>query len=119
MDQSNLNMRWHRLIDIVKDYDYEIFYHHGKTNVVANALSKKAANTSIGILCMRISIDSPLLELISEVQAEGSRRKIGSGKGLGNRLTGYYRQSWTSNLVWSGFGSRFWWRQVDHDKGGT
>ena len=31
-------MRW---LEIIKDYDYEILYHSGKANVVADALSKK------------------------------------------------------------------------------
>ena len=29
-------------MDLVKDYDYSIFYHLGKVNVMADALSKKS-----------------------------------------------------------------------------
>ena len=35
MDEPNLNMKQRRWLDIVKDYNYEILYHPGKANVVA------------------------------------------------------------------------------------
>ena len=34
----------------------------GKSNVVMDALSRKTKSSVVGSLCMRISIDSPLLE---------------------------------------------------------
>ncbi|KAL8109100.1 hypothetical protein AgCh_025259 [Apium graveolens] len=34
-------MRQMRWLEIIKDYDYEILYHSGKANMVADALSKK------------------------------------------------------------------------------
>ncbi|GKB06737.1 hypothetical protein Tco_0834970 [Tanacetum coccineum] len=39
--QKELNMRQHRWIELLSDYDYEIRYHPGKANVVADALSGK------------------------------------------------------------------------------
>ncbi|GKE29489.1 putative reverse transcriptase domain-containing protein [Tanacetum coccineum] len=39
--QKELNMRQHRWIELFSDYDYEICYHPGKANVVADALSRK------------------------------------------------------------------------------
>ena len=33
-----MNMRQRRWLDMVKDYDYEILYHPGKANLVADAL---------------------------------------------------------------------------------
>ncbi|XP_054797578.1 uncharacterized protein LOC129302707 [Prosopis cineraria] len=41
MDQKELNMRQRRWMEFLKDYNFEIKYHPGKANVVANALSKK------------------------------------------------------------------------------
>ncbi|KAK1692999.1 hypothetical protein QYE76_009696 [Lolium multiflorum] len=38
--QKELNMRQRRWIELIKDYDIEIHYHPGKTNVVADALSR-------------------------------------------------------------------------------
>ena len=40
-DQKELNMRQRRWIKYLKDYDFELFYHPGKANVVADALSRK------------------------------------------------------------------------------
>jgi hypothetical protein len=37
--QSELNMRQQRWLELIKDYELEIHYHSGKTNVVADALS--------------------------------------------------------------------------------
>nr|GFA77845.1 hypothetical protein [Tanacetum cinerariifolium] len=41
LNQKELNMRKHRWIELLSDYDYEILYHLGKANVVADALSRK------------------------------------------------------------------------------
>ncbi|GKC07660.1 putative reverse transcriptase domain-containing protein [Tanacetum coccineum] len=41
LDQKELNMRQRRWLELLADYDYEIHYHHGKENVVADALSRK------------------------------------------------------------------------------
>ncbi|GKB57946.1 putative nucleotidyltransferase, ribonuclease H, partial [Tanacetum coccineum] len=41
-DQKELNMHQRRWIDLSSDYDYEIRYHPGKVNVVADALSRKS-----------------------------------------------------------------------------
>jgi hypothetical protein len=40
--QSNLNLRQKRWLELIKDYDLEINYHPVKTNVVANALSRRS-----------------------------------------------------------------------------
>ncbi|GKB84704.1 putative reverse transcriptase domain-containing protein [Tanacetum coccineum] len=39
--QKELNMRQRCWIELFSDYDYEIRYHHGKANVVADSLSRK------------------------------------------------------------------------------
>ncbi|GJZ43917.1 putative reverse transcriptase domain-containing protein [Tanacetum coccineum] len=41
LDQKELNMRQRRWLELLADYDCEIRYHHGKANVVADALSQK------------------------------------------------------------------------------
>jgi hypothetical protein len=39
--QKDLNLRQRRWLELIKDYDMEIHYHPGKTNLVADALSRK------------------------------------------------------------------------------
>ncbi|GJX73756.1 putative reverse transcriptase domain-containing protein [Tanacetum coccineum] len=41
LDQKELNMRQRRWLELLVDYDCEIRYHHGKVNVIADALSRK------------------------------------------------------------------------------
>ncbi|GJY02914.1 putative reverse transcriptase domain-containing protein [Tanacetum coccineum] len=41
LDQKELNMRQRHWLELLSDYDYDIRYHPGKANVVANALSHK------------------------------------------------------------------------------
>ena len=43
--QRELNLRQRRLMELIKDYDCEIDHHPRKANVVADALSRKSAQT--------------------------------------------------------------------------
>ena len=43
--QRELNLRQHRWMELIKDYDCVIDYHPGKVNVVADALSRKTMQT--------------------------------------------------------------------------
>ncbi|KAA0061189.1 ty3-gypsy retrotransposon protein [Cucumis melo var. makuwa] len=44
--QKELNMRQRRWLELVKDYDCEILYHPCKTNVVADAFSRKVSHSA-------------------------------------------------------------------------
>ncbi|KAL5556565.1 hypothetical protein UlMin_038801 [Ulmus minor] len=50
--QKELNMRQRRWLELVKDYDYEILYHPGKANRVADALSRKSTAAVMSIQTM-------------------------------------------------------------------
>ena len=45
-DQKELNMRQRRWMEFLKDYDFELLYHKGKVNVVADAFSRKTVHTA-------------------------------------------------------------------------
>ena len=40
--QWDLNMRQHRWMEYLEDYDFTLHYHPGKANVVADALDRKS-----------------------------------------------------------------------------
>jgi hypothetical protein len=40
--QLELNMRQHRWLELIKDYNLQVHYHLGKANIVASALSRKS-----------------------------------------------------------------------------
>ena len=40
--QRDLNMKQHRWMEFMEDYDFTLHYHPGKANVVADALSRKS-----------------------------------------------------------------------------
>ena len=45
--QKEINMRQHRWMGFLKDYDFELQYHPGKANVVVDALSRKSIHASM------------------------------------------------------------------------
>jgi len=45
-DQKELNMRQRRWLEFLKDYDFQLSYHSGKANLVADALSRKSLHMS-------------------------------------------------------------------------
>ena len=47
--QRDLNMRQHRWMEFLEDYDFTLHYHPGKANVVADALSRKSWGSLVSI----------------------------------------------------------------------
>jgi len=45
-NQKELNLRQRRWLEFLKDYDFQLSYHPGKVNVVADALSRKSLHMS-------------------------------------------------------------------------
>ena len=50
--QTDLNLRQHRWLELIKDYDLEVHYHPGKANIVANALSMKSYANEVQVAHM-------------------------------------------------------------------
>nr|GEZ16811.1 putative reverse transcriptase domain-containing protein [Tanacetum cinerariifolium] len=61
LDQKELNMRQHRWLELLSDYDCDIRYHPRKENVVADALSRKERIEPLRVqaLVMTIGLDLP------------------------------------------------------------
>jgi len=61
-DQKELNMRQRRWMEYLKDYDFELLYHIGKANVVADALSRKRMHIS-GMMVKELELIEKLRDM--------------------------------------------------------
>ena len=64
--QRDLNMRQRRWMEFLEDYDFTLHYHPGKTNVVADALSRK----SRGALASIASREWRMLETVGQFELQ-------------------------------------------------
>ncbi|GKF31862.1 hypothetical protein Tco_0101660 [Tanacetum coccineum] len=63
-------MRQRRWIELFSDYDYEIRYHPGKANVVADALSMKERVKPKRVRAMNMTFQSSIKDMILAAQKE-------------------------------------------------
>ena len=64
--QQDLNMRQHRWMEFLEDYDFTLQYHPGKANVVPDALSRK----SQGVLTSVASREWRMLETMGQFRLQ-------------------------------------------------
>ncbi|GJY52947.1 putative reverse transcriptase domain-containing protein [Tanacetum coccineum] len=74
LGSKELNMRQRCWLELLSDYDCEIRYHHGKANVVADALSRKKRTKPLKVraLVMTIFLDIPKQILNAQTEAHKS-----------------------------------------------
>ena len=60
--QRDLNMRQRRWMEYLEDYDFTLYYHPNKANVVVDALSRK----SRGVLASEVSQEWQMLEVVRQ-----------------------------------------------------
>ena len=72
--QRDLNMRQHRWMEFLEDYDFTLHYHPGKENVVANALSRK----SLGALASIASREWRMLEIVGQFSLQYNEQAQGT-----------------------------------------
>nr|GEY80541.1 putative reverse transcriptase domain-containing protein [Tanacetum cinerariifolium] len=70
LDQKELNMRQHRWLELLADYDCEICYNPRKANVVADALSRKERIKPLRVRSLVMTIHPKLTSQILEAQTE-------------------------------------------------
>ncbi|GJZ03992.1 putative reverse transcriptase domain-containing protein [Tanacetum coccineum] len=74
-DKKELNMRQHRWLELLSDYDCEIRYHPGKVNVVADALSRKERIKPLRVQALVMTIGLDLPKKILNAQTEARKPK--------------------------------------------
>ena len=72
--QRDLNMREHRWMEFLEDYDFTLHYHPGKANVVVDALSRK----SRGVLASIASREWRMLETVGQFGLQYSKQAQGT-----------------------------------------
>ncbi|GJS58003.1 putative reverse transcriptase domain-containing protein [Tanacetum coccineum] len=68
-------MRQRRWLELLSDYDYEICYHPGKVNVVADALSQKERIKPLRVRALVMTIGLNLPKRILNAQAEARKEE--------------------------------------------
>ena len=74
-NQKELNMRQRRWVELLNDYDCNIKYHPGKTNVVANALSRKEQVNPLRVRALGMTIHPTFSEQFHDVQQEALKEE--------------------------------------------
>ncbi|KAD6795610.1 hypothetical protein E3N88_06506 [Mikania micrantha] len=65
-DQKDLNMRQRRWMEVLTDYDFELQYHPGKANVVADALSRKERVKPIRVQSLRLDVQVDIMDQLKK-----------------------------------------------------
>ncbi|GJX70834.1 putative reverse transcriptase domain-containing protein [Tanacetum coccineum] len=66
LNQKDLKLRQRRWIESLSDYDYEIQYHPGKANVVADALSRKGRDKPLHVRALMMTVHNEKKECKSK-----------------------------------------------------
>ncbi|GJR15401.1 putative reverse transcriptase domain-containing protein [Tanacetum coccineum] len=87
LEQKELNMRQRRWLELLADYDYDIHYHPGKANVVADALSRKERIKPLRVRSLVMTIHPKLPSQILQAQNEALKEeniKVENLRGMDN-----------------------------------
>nr|GEW81086.1 hypothetical protein [Tanacetum cinerariifolium] len=74
-EKKELNLRQRRWIELLSDYNCKIWYHPGKVNVIADALSGKERNKPLHVRALMMTVHNDLPNQIREAQKDEMKRK--------------------------------------------
>ncbi|GJX74043.1 putative reverse transcriptase domain-containing protein [Tanacetum coccineum] len=107
LNQKELNLRQRRWIELLSDYDYEIRYHPGKANVVANALSRKERNRPLRVRALMMTVHNDLPKKIIEDKKEALKKKNVKAKKLGRLIKQIFELRPDGTRCFGNYVSRF------------
>ncbi|GJX71785.1 putative reverse transcriptase domain-containing protein [Tanacetum coccineum] len=93
LDQKELNMRQRHWLELLCDYDCEIYYHPGKANVVADALSRKERIKPLRVRASVMTIGLDLPKQILEAHTEARKLENLKAEDVGGMLVESSRES--------------------------
>ncbi|KAI3827735.1 hypothetical protein L1987_01818 [Smallanthus sonchifolius] len=122
-EQKKLNMRQRRWLELLKDYDYEILYHPGKANVVADGLSRKEQSDPIRIKACQLILMPHLMSEISKAQDEAllernikRERMVGQpAKIIDEAHKSRYSIHPGTNKMYQDLKKEYWWPGMKND----
>ncbi|GJV55751.1 putative reverse transcriptase domain-containing protein [Tanacetum coccineum] len=108
-------MRQRRWIELFSDYDYEIRYHTGKANVVADALSKKERVKHKRVRAMNMTLQSSIKDRIlaaqKEVPLKGDVRTLIMNEAYKSK----YSVHLGADKMYYDLRDRYWWPGMKKD----
>ncbi|KAA3477457.1 integrase [Gossypium australe] len=124
MLQKDLNLRQHKWLELLKDYDLVIDYHPGKANVVADALSRKSLfalrvmNTRLslfdhGSIIVELKARPTFLQQIFEAQKNDDELRV--KRILNEAHNGTMSIHPRSNKMYNDLKKMDWWSGMKRD----
>ncbi|GJS65549.1 hypothetical protein Tco_0680113 [Tanacetum coccineum] len=86
LNQKELNMRQHRWLELLSDYDCKIHYHPRKANVVTDALSRKEQEPPLRVRPLVMTIGLNLPKQILDAQTEARKPENIKNEDVGGML---------------------------------
>nr|GEV49793.1 hypothetical protein [Tanacetum cinerariifolium] len=120
LDAKELNMRQRHWIELLSEYDYEIRYHLGKGNVVADALSRKDRE-SLSVRSSIMTVHTNLPEKILEAQTKAMKEENVKAENLGRDIVMHelHKSKYSiypgSDKMYQDLKKLYWWPNMKVD----